>query len=237
MSPESSPTSEIAARLADRPDFLEPGLVLFPETPDLGDNLHAPLHGVDPAGCPVFVLFSGPGADALSAQVMGIVTALKSDPDAFRIWYSSAERPRFFLVATDWTLGELERLVVLREAVSIQVFSVRRDGPTGFRLRREKLGEDGEDPAKALETVQGTLLKRLLNASTCINPPLSVSALSWPLVLNGGEGPLASIHNFDGELIFAVSGREGPRLIEIVDEDAVDEAIDILLRGHWAGVA
>ena len=237
MTPDPSPDDELLARLAERPGLLEPGLVLFPEAPEMGDGPEVPLHGVDPAGCPVLVLLHRPGEESLSVRVMELAASLKNDPDAFRLWYSRPECPRFFLVASDWTLGEIERLAVLGEAVSLKVFSIRRDGPGGFRLRREIPAGGDEDPAGILDEGQAALLRRLLRSSTCIQPPLSLPETSWPLVLVGRNGPSASIHHLDGNLVFAIAGREGPRLVELADEDAVDEALDLLLRGQWAGAA
>jgi len=237
MTPNPSPDEELLTRLAERPELLEPGLVIFPEAPEMGDGPEVPLHGVDPAGCPVLVLPHRLGEQSLSVRVMELAASLKNDPDAFRLWYPSPECPRFFLVASDWTLGELERLAILGEAVSLKAFSIRRDGPGGFRLRREIQTGGEEDPAGILEEGRATLLRRLLRSSTCIQPPLSLPETSWPLILMGRHGPSASIHHMGGNLVFAIAGREGPCLVELADEDAVDEALDLLLRGQWAGAA
>ena len=60
---------------------------------------------------------------------------------------------------------------------------------------------------------------------------------SWPLVFIGSCGPCASLYRDGENLVFAGQKAGAPEVLEIVDDESADAAIDRLMREQWSALA
>ncbi len=241
-SPDNWSFDEAGKWLARHPGELEPGLRLLDRGLDLGNGLVVPLCGVDPLGRPCLILHSRKFSPHFFDQLLEIVARLTSDGRRFHALFPRPTEPRVFLMATSFDRDVRQRLALLGKAFPLRLFLLLPplSNESEPQLIPEQLGSDADarSLASVLPASIAPLFDRLLRACSALHPEVVISGNEWPLILNGGNGPCAALHFFEDELWFACScekHREAPQ--RIVDDAAVDDAIDDLMRGQSNGVS
>ena len=82
-------------------------------------------------------------------------------------------------------------------------------------------------------------LRRFLNGVQCIQPRVAMIGEPWPILLSGKDGFFASLYLSAGlggsacPLFAWVDESGDTRQMELVDDESVDLAIDVLMREQW----
>jgi hypothetical protein len=239
--PKSLPnTHDLLQWLAEHPAALEPGLVFYQGPLELSRGLEVALHGVDPLGRPC-VVHAPKEIDAGAIEWMvEVVAGLRAEAKRLTRWYTRASEPRVFLITQHLKRPERERLALLADAFPLRVFSWEwsneKDAAPSFLL---ELPLPGEHFLQALEGLDEEIRRpgqRILQAADQITPPLIKVGTSWPLVFIGSRGPCASLYRDGENLVFAGQQAGAPEVLEIVDDESADAAIDRLMREQWSAL-
>jgi hypothetical protein len=237
MASTSPSSADLLAWLAEHPAALEPGLVFYEGALDLGAKLSVPLHGVDPLGRPCVV--HAPGVVDTSAMewMVEVVSRLRAEADRLTRWYTRAKEPRVFLVAPHFRRQDRDRLTLLADAFPLRAFSWEwpaEEGSAPSLLLEMPLSV--KDSAKSLGDLPEELRRpgqRILRAADQVRPPLTKVGAPWPLLFIGSQGPCASLYKDGNDLVFASQKGGVPEVLEIVDDESADIAIDRLMREQW----
>lgn len=240
--PALVPDADLVLWLRRFPERLEPGLTLAADSLDLGPELGlVPLFGSDVLGRPVFVLVhSDPGGPSLE-RLLALARAGGQDRDLLASRFARPQEPRLLLVGPGLEAAATRSLAQLLPVLVARCFRLEAGG-TSVRPepRLVLLEASGADPAPLLGPLPpevARLGRRLLAAAAAIVPPLEWRGEAWPLLLAGRRGPCASLHRDGSRLVLARGGQTGPlAALELHDDDAVDLAIDFLLREQRGAV-
>ena len=236
-SSSSSSSADLLAWLAEHPAALEPGIVFYEGPLDLGAHFSVPLHGVDPLGRPCVVQATEVVNTSALEWMVEVVSRLRAESGRLTRWYTRANEPRVFLVAPHFSRQDRDRLTLLADAFPLRAFSWEWSADEGaapsLLLEMPLPGKDSEKSFGDLPEELRRSGQRILRAADQVRPPLTKVGAPWPLLFIGSQGPCASLYKDGNDLVFA-SQKEGvPEVLEVVDDESADVAIDRLMREQW----
>lgn len=225
---------QILERLADEPDQLEPGLLLFCQPLALGHDRFVPLHGTDPLEHPCLVFFEERFEPGFFESLLDAIGRMEQAEVDLAAPYAHRGRARVFVLTPGLEASVLQRMEVLSRAVPLRAFSVglsRVGDELVPVLSQEFPHHRGESDAMLddLPPESARPARRVLQAARCVRPAVELRGPDSPWIFIGRTGPLAALHRQDDALLFA-AGRE---VLPLTDDAAADAAIDLLLRGQW----
>lgn len=230
--------ADVLRWLRDHSSWLEPGVRLHggPMAPLCG----APdqrLCGTDALGRPVLAFVTEEFSPSFFDALIGTVARWSRNAAGHASAPPATAEPRAFVLAADPPRGALERCELLARAFSLRVWSL--DAGTSAEPQPELCvpAAPGDFAAalRCFPSETAGLGERLLAAARAIRPPLPLRGSPWPGLFIGERKPCAALHAAGARLYFACDGEPG--LLELRSEDAVDLAIDCLLRERLAAAA
>ena len=234
--PEHWSAEDLLRSLRRRPAALEPGLRFLDEPLIYAPELRVELCGEDLLGRPVMVLPVESQDGSLCDRLLALVAKQRSQQHRFSAWFSRPGEPRALLIGEHYSSHLLDRLELLRAAVPVRSYLVEVGGSEEepepvFRLHAEGIAEDWAGGRPRPPPTQQRLARRLVHAADAIHPPVQIVGDAWPLLLAGRHGLFASLHRAGEGLQLAWLGEGRQRqVLELLDDAAVDLAIDVLLR-------
>lgn len=228
--------SEFLKWLAHHPEALEPGLRMLDHGLELGSNASVDVVGIDGIGRPCLLVHVEAFSPTTYDHILLLVARLKGGGERYRNFFARPNEPRLFLLAPQFPEEVRERLELLTHAFPLRCFRI---GPPN-KDRSAPLVEVEEivdvdcpmDHLAGLDAeTEAHFLRRLLQACAALHPPVLCRGGDWPLLLQGQDGPIATLLREHGKVGFAVPGqvRDSPMML-LDDDESVDLAIDHLLR-------
>lgn len=224
--------------LAHHPEALEPGLRMMESVWDLGPDTVPDACGLDGLGRPCLIVHLPEFQAATFDRLLGLVARMRAEADRFRGMIPQPTAPRLLLLAPSYAEEIKERLALLAQAFPLRCFRVQPPAD-GKRTPRVELEELTPEPSleEHLEHLAATpprrFPRRLLQACRVLYPVVLPRGEQWPLILHGAHGPLATVLDAPEGTFFAVAGQvAGQALLPLDSDDAVDLAIDFLMRAQ-----
>ena len=227
--------------LAHHPESLEPGLRMLEHGLELGSEITVEVCGVDGLGRPCLMLHVEEFEASTYDEILLLIARLRGGGERYRDLFSRPHEPRLFLLASSFPDSARERLELLASAFPLRCFRI---GPPirGRRVPSIALEEMISLP-NSLDyldllgpKVETRFVRRLLRACSALQPQVLCKGGDWPLLLTSPSGPVATLMRQEDHLYFAVPGKlRGSPLLMLQDDDAVDLAIDHLLRMQEKG--
>lgn len=235
----STPGDRTAAHLdwlRRHPEAFEPGLRWFDPAPAPVRNVGAVAAGPDALGQPVVLLHCAAGAPDPAGAMLDAAAALRAEADGLAAWFARPHAPRLMLVARELEPAARARLGLLGPALGLRLWLMtgEEERPRLSALLPARLQRPlAEAPPAPVGSQRA--LRRLLQATMQIRPELEVLGAGWPLVIAGARGPCAAVHR-DGDDLLFVTERAARRVevLRLDDEEAVDRALDALMREQYA---
>jgi len=225
----------IRKRLLERPELVEPGVLLQSHLLQLAGGWRVKLHGVDVLGRPCLVgCFRALDAAAYD-WALGVACAFRDGLAGSNPVYSRGREPRIFMASPMFRSEDLARLRLLDQAGSFRGLRVHRDGAgewqTELSFPRSEFPDDREWLADAPADCQA-FLGRLIAAARRGGVRAEIQGRPWPMLLTSDFGPVAALHRDRDRMLFLSVNAPGdpPEMLELVSEEKQDQAIDRLLR-------
>lgn len=224
--------------LAHHPEALEPGLRLVDTPMDLEPDAAPDAYSLDGLGNPCLIVHLRGFEPTTYDRLLGAMARMRSEPEFSRNPLPTSGVPRLLLLAPAFPEEAKERLALLAQAFPLRCFRVQppASGRRTPRVQMEDLESDfsWEKHLEAwMEEAPRRRTARLLQACRVLSPAIRVRGEHWPLVLQGEQGLVASVHCTSDGAHFSVSGQVAEKAILGLDhDDAVDQAIDFLMRAQ-----
>ncbi|MDA0668007.1 MAG: hypothetical protein O3A95_08585 [Planctomycetota bacterium] len=208
---------------------------------DLGSELTVEVCGVDGLGRPCLMLHVEQFQASVYDKILLLIARLRGGGERYRDLFARPNEPRLFLLAPSFPDAARERLELLASAFPLRCFRI---GPpeNGRALPSIQLVEmiskihNLEYLSMLDPKFETRFARRLLQACSALQPAVLCQGGDWPLLLTSATGPVATLMRGEDHLYFAVPGKlRGSSLLLLQDDDAVDLAIDHLLRMQEKG--
>lgn len=228
--------SEFLKWLAHHPEALEPGLRMLDHGLELGADASVDVVGIDGLGRPCLLVHVDSFQPTTYDRILLLVARMKGGGERFRNLFARPTEPRLFLLAPHFPGEVRERLELLTHAFPLRCFRIgppTKERSTPLVAVEEIVDVDGPmDHLDGLDPgTDAQFLRRLLQACAALHPPVLCRGGDWPLLLQGQDGPIATLLRERGKVGFAVSGHvRGSPMVLLDDDESVDLAIDHLLR-------
>ncbi len=230
--------SEFLKWLVHHPQALEPGLRMLGHALELGPKLSAEACAADGLGRPCLILHVDNFSASVYDRILLLMAKMQTDGERFRHLFARPHEPRMFLLAPNYLAEARARLELLTHAFSLRCFSF---GPPSSKrgvpmLELEEIAAE-VPPLQHLDSLgerpETPFVARLLHACSVLHPPVLCRGGDWPLLLLGVSGPLATLLRDERGVYMAGAGqRQEDPLLHLRDDDAIDHAIDALLRAQ-----
>ena len=228
---------EVRRALLQRPEWVEPGVLLQDQALVLPGGRKIRLHGVDVLGrpCPVGV-FKELDAEAYD-WMLAVLCAFRDGLLGGDPVYARGREPRLFVIAPWYRPEDLARLALLDEAAPVRALRVRRRAgawATELIHPRADFPDEFERWVDAAPTGAEGFLSRLRAACLRGVHRCDFQGEPWPLLISGPGGPLAAIHREGERLLYLAVHEPGqpPELVDLRSESGQDAAIDHVLRSR-----
>lgn len=247
---------EFYSWLRHTPSRLEPGVDFQDDPLEISGSIRAELCGTDANGQPLLVFWVEECDADLENLLLEAMSSLQNEPGRFSARFPSLAKPECRPRAVVFTAALEDsfrrRLELLNRAFPLRVMSVRMsddDGNPQPKLVLEIPATVAPPPWElpGLCELGAMHCQRLINACGMVLPPVGVMMDTWPLLLSGRHGVLASLHCVDGHVQFtwAPQRRHAQRKTDynpaqlhrsllLVEEEDVDLAIDVIMREQYA---
>lgn len=224
--------------LAHHPEALEPGMRMLDQPVQLAPELAPDACGLDGLGRPCLIVHLTKFTSSTYDRLLGLVARMRAEADRFRGIIPMPASPRLMLLAPSYPDETKERLALLAQAFPLRCFRVQ---PPKAGRRTPSVDLEELQPEPTIEqhlddfaaTIPTHFARRLLAACPVLYPMVLIRGEQWPLILVGSDGPTAALHAASDGAQFAVSGQvAGQALLPLDNDDAVDLAIDYLMRAQ-----
>ena len=222
--------------LVHHPESLEPGMRMLEHGIELGPELTVDVCGVDGLGRPCLMLHVEEFDASTYDQILLLIARLRTGGDRFRDLFARPKEPRLFLLAPSYPNAARERLELLAGAFPLRCFRIGppesgRGNPSIQLVEMISVTNNLDYLTKLDPRIQTRFARRLLQACSVLQPAILCQGGDWPLLLTSAKGPVATLMCGKDHLYLAVPGKlRGAPLLLLQDDDAVDLAIDNLLR-------
>jgi len=227
--------------LVHHPESLEPGLRMLEHGLELGSDISVDVCGVDGLGRPCLMLHVESFDPSIYDQILLLIARLRGGGERYRDLFARPNEPRLFLLAPNFPHDARERLQLLATAFPLRCFRVEppingRRTPFIFLDEMISTSDNLDYLAMLPASIETRYVRRLLQACSVLQPEVLCKGGDWPLLLTSASGPLATLMVEEEHVYVAVPGKlRGSPLLLLQDDEAVDLAIDHLLRQQEKG--